>query len=143
LIVISRRRIGVFRGPVLHLVTAHFIFLKNALLSVNLISKKTFLPRSGGLQIQVSDSLDLITPYTALKQGEWFDHEIKFLRKTLRSAEKIIDVGANTEVCFRLDFCPVVLCERRAAQIPSVTVAAAAKPDVGIVHEIWAICIKW
>lgn len=56
---------------------------------------KTFLPMPGGLQIQVPDSLDLITPYVLLEQGDWFEDEIKFLRKILRAGERIIDIGAN------------------------------------------------
>ena len=62
---------------------------------MNPTSNKTFLPLPGGLQIQVPDSLDLITPYVLLEQGDWFEDEIKFLRKILRSGEKIIDIGAN------------------------------------------------
>ena len=62
---------------------------------MNPTSDKTFLPLPGGLQIQVPDSLDLITPYVLLEQGDWFEDEIKFLRKILRSGEKIIDIGAN------------------------------------------------
>ncbi len=52
-------------------------------------------------------------------------------------------VWHNTKVRFHLDFCSVAaLCERRAAPIPSVTVATAANLDAGsIVHNIWAIGI--
>jgi len=53
------------------------------------------MPLPGGLQIQVPDSLDLITPYVLLEQGDWFEDEIKFLRKILRPGEQIIDIGAN------------------------------------------------
>jgi hypothetical protein len=57
--------------------------------------KKVFLPFYGGLQIQVPDSLELITPYVLREQGDWFEDEIKFLRKILQKGEKIIDIGAN------------------------------------------------
>jgi FkbM family methyltransferase len=58
-------------------------------------SNTTFLQIPGGIQIQVPDSLDLITPYVLLEQGDWFEDEIKFLRRILRSGERIIDIGAN------------------------------------------------
>lgn len=56
---------------------------------------KIFLPFEENLQIQVPDSLDLITPYVLREQGDWFEDEIKFLRRILQAGEKIIDIGAN------------------------------------------------
>lgn len=57
--------------------------------------EKVFLPFEGGLKIQVPDSLELITPYVIREQGDWFEDEIKFLRRILQQGEKIIDIGAN------------------------------------------------
>ena len=48
-----------------------------------------------GVRIVVPDSLHLITPYVLLEQQDWFEDEIKFLRRLLRSGQKIIDIGAN------------------------------------------------
>lgn len=48
-----------------------------------------------GTRVVVPDSLDLITPYVLREQHDWFEDEIKFLRKLLRPGMKVIDVGAN------------------------------------------------
>jgi FkbM family methyltransferase len=46
-------------------------------------------------QIVVPNSLDLITPYVLLEQQDWFEDEIKFLRRLLQPGQQIIDIGAN------------------------------------------------
>ena len=48
-----------------------------------------------GVRIVVPDSLNLITPYVLLEQQDWFEDEIKFLRRLLQPGQKVIDVGAN------------------------------------------------
>jgi FkbM family methyltransferase len=48
-----------------------------------------------GVQIIVPDSLDLITCYVLREQQDWFEDEIKFLRRLLRPGQRVIDIGAN------------------------------------------------
>lgn len=48
-----------------------------------------------GVRIVVPDSLNLITPYVLREQQDWFEDEIKFLRRLLQPGQKVIDVGAN------------------------------------------------
>lgn len=48
-----------------------------------------------GSRIVVPDSLDLITPYVLREQEDWFEDEIKFLRRVLQRCEKVVDIGAN------------------------------------------------
>ena len=47
------------------------------------------------VRVVVPDSLDLITPYVLLEQEDWFEDEIKFLRRLLKPGQKVIDIGAN------------------------------------------------
>ena len=51
-----------------------------------------------GVRIVVPDSLNLITSYVLQEQKDWFEDEIKFLRKLLQPGQKIIDIGANMGV---------------------------------------------
>ena len=55
----------------------------------------TILTMVDGVRVVVPDSLDLITPYVLREQQDWFEDEIKFLRRVLQPGEKVIDVGAN------------------------------------------------
>ncbi len=48
-----------------------------------------------GVQVVVPDSLDLITCYVLREQQDWFEDEIKFLRRLLRPGQQVIDIGAN------------------------------------------------
>jgi len=48
-----------------------------------------------GTRIVVPDSLDLITPYVLQEQHDWFEDEIKFLRRLLQPGQNVIDIGAN------------------------------------------------
>jgi FkbM family methyltransferase len=48
-----------------------------------------------GVQVVVPDTLELITPYVLQEQQDWFEDEIKFLRRLLRSGRQVIDIGAN------------------------------------------------
>jgi FkbM family methyltransferase len=47
------------------------------------------------VRIVVPDSLNLITCYVVQEQQDWFEDEIKFVRRLLRPGQKVIDIGAN------------------------------------------------
>ena len=59
------------------------------------MSAITTLSLIDGVQIVVPNSLDHITPYVLQEQLDWFEEEVKFLRKLLRSGGRAIDIGAN------------------------------------------------
>jgi len=48
-----------------------------------------------GVRVVVPDSLQLITPYVLREQQDWFEDEIKVLRRLLQPGQKVIDIGAN------------------------------------------------
>lgn len=48
-----------------------------------------------GIEICVPDSVHLLTPYVLLEQEDWFENEIKFVRKMLQPGMRAVDVGAN------------------------------------------------
>ena len=50
---------------------------------------------AGGARICVPLSLDQITPYVLLEQEDWFEDEIRFVRRWLDSGMRVVDVGAN------------------------------------------------
>lgn len=47
------------------------------------------------VKLVAPDSLEMITPYVLQEQDDWFEDEIKFLRKLLRPGDHVIDIGAN------------------------------------------------
>jgi FkbM family methyltransferase len=51
-----------------------------------------------GVRVAVHDSLDQITTYVLREQGDWFEDEIRFLRRALRPGQHVIDIGANCGV---------------------------------------------
>ena len=51
-----------------------------------------------GVRIVVPNSLERITPYVLQEQMDWFEDEIKFLRRLLQAGQKVIDIGANCGV---------------------------------------------
>ncbi len=53
------------------------------------------LTMADGVKVVVPDSLDLITPYVLREQQDWFEDEIKFLRRLLQPGHKVVDIGAN------------------------------------------------
>ena len=55
----------------------------------------TVLPMAQGLKVVVPNSLSLITPYVLYEQGDWFEDEIKFIRKVLEPSNVVVDIGAN------------------------------------------------
>ncbi len=58
-------------------------------------SSKAVFTMVDGVRVVVPDSLELITPYVLIEQQDWFEDEIKFLRKLLRPGQNIIDIGSN------------------------------------------------
>ncbi len=50
----------------------------------------TTLTITNGIKVVTPDSLDLITPYVLQEQQDWFEDEIKFVRKLLKPGQKII-----------------------------------------------------
>ena len=48
-----------------------------------------------GTQVMVPDSLEHITSYVLQEQGDWFEDEIKFLRRVISPGATIVDIGAN------------------------------------------------
>jgi FkbM family methyltransferase len=48
-----------------------------------------------GVRVVVPDSLDLMTPYILREQEDWFEDEIKFLRRHLQPGDRAVDIGAN------------------------------------------------
>lgn len=61
----------------------------------DLVSPTATVVLLDGVQVVVPDSLDLITPYVLQEQKDWFEDEIKFLRRLLQPGEMVIDIGAN------------------------------------------------
>lgn len=49
----------------------------------------------GGVKVVVPNSLELITPYVLCEQQDWFEDEIRFVRRLLGPGQKAIDIGAN------------------------------------------------
>lgn len=50
---------------------------------------------SGGIQVCVPPSIQLMTPYILIEQEDWFEDEIDFVRKILQPGMNSIDIGAN------------------------------------------------
>lgn len=48
-----------------------------------------------GVRVVVPDSLESITSYVLREQHDWFEDEIRFLRRVLQPGENVIDIGAN------------------------------------------------
>lgn len=53
------------------------------------------LPFGPGLRCVVPDDRSLITPYVLEEQGDWFEDELRFVRKALGPGDTAVDVGAN------------------------------------------------
>ncbi len=62
------------------------------------MTSTTQLEMIDGVRVVVPDSLDLITCYVLKEQQDWFEDEIKFLRRLLQPGQRIIDIGANLGV---------------------------------------------
>lgn len=48
-----------------------------------------------GVRVVVNDSLEQITPYVLREQHDWFEDELRFVRRWLQPGNRVIDVGAN------------------------------------------------
>jgi FkbM family methyltransferase len=59
------------------------------------MSPHVALTLPNGVKIVVPDRLTLLTPYVLIEQQDWFEDEIRFLRRVLGEGQKLIDVGAN------------------------------------------------
>jgi protein O-GlcNAc transferase len=55
----------------------------------------TTITLDDGMRIIVPDSLNMITTYVLQEQEDWFEDEIKFLRKLVQPGHKVVDIGAN------------------------------------------------
>ncbi len=59
------------------------------------MSATTVLTMVDGVRVVVTDTLDQITPYVLREQQDWFEDEIRFLRRMLQPGQHVIDIGAN------------------------------------------------
>ncbi|MFQ5636195.1 MAG: FkbM family methyltransferase [Gammaproteobacteria bacterium] len=59
------------------------------------MQSKVTLTMVDDVKVVVPDSLDLITPYVLREQRDWFEDEIKFLRRALEPGQQVVDIGAN------------------------------------------------
>jgi FkbM family methyltransferase len=59
------------------------------------MAETTVLTLVDGVRVVVPNSLDLITPYVLREQLDFFEDELRFVRKLLQPGQKVIDVGAN------------------------------------------------
>jgi FkbM family methyltransferase len=64
-------------------------------MSEELMRATTTLKMADGVQVVVPDSLNLITSYVLQEQQDWFEEEIKFVRRLLSSGDHVMDIGAN------------------------------------------------
>lgn len=55
----------------------------------------TTLPLIDGVRVVVPDSVHHITPYVLCEQQDWFEDEIRFLRRLLQPGQRVIDIGAS------------------------------------------------
>lgn len=55
----------------------------------------TVLQLIDGTRIVVPDSIGQMTSYVLCEQQDWFEDEIRFLRRLLRPGQKVVDIGAN------------------------------------------------
>lgn len=49
----------------------------------------------GGLRCCVPDSNDLLTPFVLREQEDWFEDEIRLVRRLLTPGMRVLDIGAN------------------------------------------------
>lgn len=49
----------------------------------------------GGVKVSVPKQIKYLSTFVLREQGDWFEDEIKFLRRILRPGMKVIDIGAN------------------------------------------------
>ena len=57
--------------------------------------KAISIPIEGGIRVVVPMSLQDMTTYVLKEQHDWFEDEIKFIRRLIKKGGKVIDIGAN------------------------------------------------
>jgi FkbM family methyltransferase len=55
----------------------------------------TTISQADGVHLILPDSLDVITPYVLMEQEDWFEDELRFLRRAVEPGQQVIDIGAN------------------------------------------------
>ena len=65
---------------------------------MNLPAADWTLRMQGGARLQVPASLEQISTYVLLEQEDWFEDEIRFVRRLLKPGMRVVDVGANLGV---------------------------------------------
>ena len=50
---------------------------------------------AGDVSVCVPRDINLMSPYVLLEQEDWFEDDIRFVRKLLGKGESVIDIGAN------------------------------------------------
>lgn len=53
------------------------------------------LEMTGNIRVACPADLSLITPFVLLEQQDWFEDEIKFLRRAVTPESVVVDIGAN------------------------------------------------
>lgn len=88
------------------------------------------LPFDQDIQVVLPDSLDLISTYVLQEQQDWFEDEIRFVRKLLRPGQKVLDIGANYGL-FSLSMAKCVGTSGRVWSVePASTTAALLKQSM-------------
>jgi FkbM family methyltransferase len=59
------------------------------------MGNSTVFSLPGGADIAVPDDPTLMTPFVLAEQGDWFETEIRFIRRWLKPGMAVVDVGAN------------------------------------------------
>lgn len=67
-------------------------------MSANIPEGAIRLTMADGVTVAVPDSLTSMTNYVLQEQGDYFEDEIKFLRKLIQPGQVVVDVGANLGV---------------------------------------------
>ena len=59
------------------------------------MTETLFVETRGGFQVCVPRSIASMTTYALLEQEDWFEDEIRFVRRLLGPGMNAIDIGAN------------------------------------------------
>ncbi len=59
------------------------------------MQKSIYIKIKGEVVLCLPASIKVLTTYVCIEQGDWFEDEIKFIRKLITPGMKIIDIGAN------------------------------------------------
>lgn len=55
----------------------------------------TTITQADGVHLILPDTLNIITPYVLMEQEDWFEDELRFLRRVVEPGQQVIDIGAN------------------------------------------------